>query len=331
MKKIMNDPRNFVDEMLDGLCLANPELKRIGEHGRAIVRAAKSRNGKVGVVSGGGSGHLPLFTGYVGEGLLDACAIGNVFEGPTVDSCMDTIKAADDGAGVLCLYGNYGGDRMNFDMATEFAEADGFETRTVLGTDDVASARPEESEKRRGVAGIILAYKTAGARANEGAGLDEVAAIARHTIACTRTIGIALSPCKIPGAAAAFEIGDDEIEMGMGIHGEPGIWRNSLKSADRLADEMVERLLAERPAGASDKLAILVNSLGATPLEELFIMYRRIVDRLSKQRLGISYSLVGPYVTSMEMAGMSLSICFLDDKIEALLRKPADCPFWKVV
>lgn len=330
IKKLINDPADYVDQMLDGLCLAHPGLRRMGDDRRAIARATSMRQGKVGVVSGGGSGHLPLFTGYVGEGLLDACAIGNVFEGPTINACQDAIAAANGGAGVLCLFGNYGGDRMNFEMASEFAELEGIATRTVLGTDDIASAAPEEAGKRRGVAGLIFAYKAAGALAEAGGDLDAVAAVAQKTVDRTRTIGVALSSCHIPGAAAPnFTIADDEIELGMGIHGEPGIWRRKIRPADELVDEMVGMLLAERPDGAS-RVSILVNSLGSTPFEELFILYRRAAEKLAEAGLEIVRPLVGPYVTSMEMGGASISLCFLDDEIERLLAAPADCPFWRV-
>lgn len=316
--------------MLDGLCLAHPGLTRVGDDRRAIARATQGRQGKVGVVSGGGSGHLPLFTGYVGQGLLDACAIGNVFEGPTINACRDAIAAANGGAGVLCLFGNYGGDKMNFEMASEFAELEGVATRTVLGTDDVASASVDQLGKRRGVAGLIYAYKAAGALAEAGADLDTVATIAQRTVDRTRTIGVALSSCHIPGAAAPnFVLGDDEIEMGMGIHGEPGIWRRKIRPADELVDEMISLLLVERPADTG-RVSILVNSLGSTPFEELFILYRRAAERLAGAGLEIVRPLVGPYVTSMEMGGASISLCYLDDEIEGLLAAPADCPFWRV-
>jgi dihydroxyacetone kinase-like protein len=331
MKKLMNKPSGFVDEMLDGLVAANPSLALSGETGRVVHRATTIRKGKVGVVSGGGSGHLPLFTGYVGEGLLDGCSIGNVFEGPTVGSCMEAIRLADGGQGVLRLYGNYGGDRMNFDMAGEMLEEEGIRTTTVLGNDDVASAGPSERQKRRGVAGIIYAYKTAGALAETGADLDAVTAIAQKTVDRTRTIGVALSPCQVPGSdKPSFTLGDNEIEMGMGIHGEPGIWRDQLKPADTIADEMIERLLADKPEGVGSRASILVNSLGATPLEELFILYRRARTKLEAAGIMIVRPLVGHYATSMEMAGASISLCFVDDEIEALLAAPASCPFWTV-
>jgi dihydroxyacetone kinase-like protein len=198
---------------------------------------------------------LPLFTGYVGPGLLDTCSVGNVFEGPNVASCSEAIAAANTGKGVLCLYGNYGGDRMNFDMACEMAEMDGIETTTVLGTDDIASAEADQIGRRRGVAGIIYAYKTAGALAEAGGTLADVTEIARRTVERTRTLGFALAPCTVPGAAGpTFDLPEGEIEMGMGIHGEPGIWRDRMKPADRLADEMVERLLSNAPAAAGTRI-----------------------------------------------------------------------------
>jgi dihydroxyacetone kinase-like protein len=259
-----------------------------------------------------------------------ACSIANVFEGPTVDSCIEAIKLAHGGKGVLRLYGNYGGDRMNFDMAGEFLE-DEIKTTTVLGTDDIASAGPDEMGKRRGVAGIIYAYKAAGAKAEDGAALEAVTEIAQRTVDSTRTIGVALSPCLVPGAAQpSFTIGEDEIEMGMGIHGEPGIWRDKLKPADEVADEMVQRLLADAPKGRGSRVSVLVNSLGATPLEELLIVYRRVASQLSAAGTEIVLPLVGHYAASMEMAGLSISLCFLDEEIETLLRKPAGSPFWRV-
>jgi phosphoenolpyruvate---glycerone phosphotransferase subunit DhaK len=325
MKKLMNSPDAFVDEMLAGLVAVHPSLV---QEGRVVHRAGGAKKGKVGIVSGGGSGHLPLFTGYVGDGLLDTCAIGDVFAGPSVDSCIQAIRAADGGAGVLRLYGNYGGDRMNFDLA---GEMDGIETTTVLGTDDIASAAPEDAAKRRGVAGIIYAYKIARAIADTAAGLPDVTATAQAAVDACRTIGVALSPCQIPGAAKpTFELGADEIEMGMGIHGEPGIWRDRLRPADEIADEMVRRLLADPVAHKSERVSVLVNSLGATPLEELFIVYRRVAALLKKEGLTIVRPLVGHYVTSMEMAGLSISMLHLDAEREKLLAAPCACPFWRV-
>ena len=330
MKKILNDPEAYVDEMLQGLVAAHPEFYRlVGDDKRAVARAEPGPEGKVGIVSGGGSGHLPIFTGYVGPGLLDACAIGDVFASPSAEQMADAIRAADRGAGVLRLYGNYGGDVMNFDMAGDLVEMDDVETTTVLLADDVASAPPEEAEKRRGVAGMVYAFKIAGAAAEQGKDLAEVTRIAQKAADACRSVGAALSPCTVPQAGKpTFEIGDDEMEMGMGIHGEPGVWRDKLRTADAIAGEMMDRLLDDRPA--SGKVSVLVNSLGATPHEELYILYRTVQRRLEQAGAEIVMPLVGRYATSMEMAGVSMTLCHLDEELEALLEAPCDCAFWTV-
>jgi dihydroxyacetone kinase-like protein len=331
MKKIMNDPAAYVDEMLDGLCMAHPEsYRRLGEDGRVIARASGPVGGKVGIVSGGGSGHLPLFTGYVGKGLLDACAIGNVFAGPSVGDCVDGMRAADSGAGVLRLYGNYGGDRMNFDMAGEMLELDGMKTTTVLVADDIASASRADQHKRRGVAGLVYAFKVAGAKADQsGASLSDVTQTARKAAGACGSIGVALTPCVVPEAGKpTFTIADDEMEMGMGIHGEPGIWRGKLASADTIVAEMLERLLADMDIGRGERVSVLVNSLGAIPHEELYILYRFVARELAAKGIAIVAPLIGRYATSMEMAGASLTFLRLDGELETLLRAPATCPFW---
>src|SRR5258707_14554922 len=255
MKKLLNDPRLYVDEMLDGLCAAHPDyFRRLGESGRVIARAGGAVKGKVGIVSGGGSGHLPLFTGYVGPGFIDACAIGNVFAGPSVDDCVEAMRAADGGAGVLRLYGNYGGDRMNFDMAGELLDGEGIETTTVLGADDVASAPAAEKEKRRGVAGLIYVYKIAGAKAEtKGATLREVTGIATKASAAVATTGVALGPCTGPDAGKpTFILADDEIEIGLGIHQEPGISRGQVKAAVAVAGGMIEPILRDLHVGQGE-------------------------------------------------------------------------------
>ena len=332
MKKLLNDPVDFVDEMLDGLCAAHPAFYRRTEPGaRVIVRADAPVSGKVGIVSGGGSGHLPIFTGYVGPGLLDGCAIGEVFSSPSVDQITEAMRAVNGGAGVLRLYGNYGGDVMNFDMAGEFMEMEDIPSTTVLLADDVASAPPEEKEKRRGVAGMVYAYKIAGAKAAEMADLDAVTRVARKTADFCRSVGAALTPCTVPLAGKpTFEIGENEMEMGMGIHGESGVWRGPLKRADDVAAEMMDKLLADMPLAAGDRISILVNSLGATPPEELYILYRYAAKCLADLKVDIVMPLVGRYATSMEMAGVSFTICKLDDELEPLLKAPAECGFWKV-
>ena len=299
---------------------------------RVVVRGAGARKGKVGIVSGGGSGHLPIFTGYVGKGLLDACAIGDVFASPSAEQMAEAIRLADGGAGVLRLYGNYGGDVMNFDMAGEMVEMENdIRTTTVLLADDVASAPAAEAQKRRGVAGMVFAYKIAGAHAETGADLDEVTRVGQKAADACRSIGMALTPCTIPQAGKpTFEIGEGEMEMGMGIHGEPGIWRAAIKPADEIADEMIDRLVADQPLGKGDRISILVNSLGATPAEELYILYRHARKRLDAMGVEIVMPLVGRFATSMEMTGATMTIIKLDGELEGLLKAPAECAFWKV-
>lgn len=329
MKKLINQAADYVDESLDGLCSAFDGYERAGRTGRVIVRRVGPARHRVGVVTGGGFGHLPMFAGYVGGGLLSACAVGDVFAGPPADVCADTIRAAHGGAGVLCVLGNYGGDRMSFGMACEEVEEEGIETRTEIVADDVASAPRDQADKRRGVAGMIFAFKAAGARAATGASLNDVAAITRRAASRTRSIGVALSPCLIPGAAApGFTLGAAEMEIGMGIHGEPGIERRPLAAADEVSTEMVERLLADRPFNRGDRVAVLVNSLGATPLEELTIVYRKVRDLLEANDVRIAQRMVGHFATSMEMAGCSISLLFLDDELQELLAAPTTCPFW---
>ncbi|MCR9239658.1 MAG: dihydroxyacetone kinase subunit DhaK [Alphaproteobacteria bacterium] len=332
MKKILNNPENYVDEMLEGFVAAHPEFYRMhGDSGKVVTRAKQAKSGKVGIVTGGGSGHLPVFTGYVGEGLLDACAVGEVFASPSAEQMADAIRVADQGAGVLRLYGNYGGDVMNFDMAGELVEFEDINCTTVLLADDVASAPPEEHEKRRGVAGMVYAFKLAGAAAEEGRDLEVVTAVAQKAADACRSIGAALSSCTVPQAGKpTFDIADDEMEMGMGIHGEPGVWRGKLRTADEIADEMMDRLLADMPLASGDRVSILVNSLGATPPEELYILYRIVKQRLDKAGATIVMPLVGRYATSMEMSGVSFTLCKLDDELEALLKAPCDCAFWRV-
>ncbi len=332
MKKLLNDPQLYVEQMLEGLVLAHPQhYERAGDDGRVIKRPGAARKGKVGIVSGGGSGHLPIFTGYVGTGLLDACAIGEVFSSPSVEQMAAAMRHANGGAGVLRLYGNYGGDCMNFDMAGDMLEMEDVRSTTVLLADDVASAPPAEKEKRRGVAGMVYAFKIAGAAAEAGSNLDEVTRIAQKTADSVRSIGAALTPCTVPQAGRpTFTIADDEMEMGMGIHGEPGVWRGKLRTADAVAGEMMDHLLGDMPLTRGDRVSVLVNSLGATPPEELYIMYRIVAERLTKSGAAIVMPLVGRYATSMEMTGASITLCKLDAELEKLLQAPCECAFWRV-
>ncbi|MGA3095064.1 MAG: dihydroxyacetone kinase subunit DhaK [Bryobacteraceae bacterium] len=332
MKKILNNPLDYANETVEGLCAAHPRYyKRTGAEGRVIVRPDAPIEGKVGIVTGGGSGHLPVFTGYLGPGLLDACAIGDVFASPGVDLMADAIRAANGGAGVLRLYGNYGGDNMNFDMAGEILEMEDIRTTTVRVADDVASAGPQERSKRRGIAGMVYCFKIAGAKADTMADLDSVTEAAQKAADACRTAGVALTPCTVPAAGRpTFTIAEDEMEIGMGIHGEPGIRRGALRPADEIAEEMLGMLLADMPLASGDRASVLCNSLGATPLEELYIVYRYVEQRLKGLGVTIVAPLVGRYATSMEMAGMSLTFCKLDEELEKLLLAPCDCPFLRV-
>ena len=291
----------------------------------------RADQGKVGIVSGGGSGHLPVFTGYVGKGLLDACAIGDVFSSPAVDQVAEAIRAANGGAGVLRLYGNYGGDKMNFDMAGEMVELEDIPTTAVRVADDVASAPLAERSRRRGVAGLVYAYKIAGAKADQHSTLHEVTAAAQKAADACRSVGVALTPCTVPAVGRpTFAISETEMEIGMGIHGEPGVRRGPMRPADAIAEEMLSLLLADMPLESGDHVSILVNSLGATPPEELYIVYRFVARKLTGLGARIVMPLVGRYATSMEMAGMSLTICQLDAELETLLKAPCDCAFLKV-
>ena len=329
MKKWINDPFAFVDETIEGILLAHPgHLKRCDGSKRALMRADGPIEGKVAIVTGGGSGHIPVFLGYVGPGLCDAVSIGNVFSSPSPDEMLAATKAVHGGAGVLHLYGNYSGDKMNFGMAAEMAEMDDIEVATVLVSDDVSSAPPEEADRRRAVAGLFFAYKIAGARAEEGGSLAEVVAAAQSAVAAMRSMGVALTPCTIPAAGApTFEIGEGEMEIGMGIHGEPGVRRGEIMPADDVADELLGHVLSDLPFKAGDEVAVLVNSLGATPPEELYIMYRRLHRVLGEAQIAIHRSFIGEYATSLEMAGASISLLRLDAELKRLLDAPAYSPF----
>ena len=328
MKKIINNPIDFVDETLDGLIKSHPKVYSLAsDNSRVITRAIKSRN-KVGLVTGGGSGHLPVFTGYVGRGLLDSCAIGSVFASPSVEQIASAIRNANNKKGVLCILGNYGGDVMNFEMACEIVKEEGIETKTVIVADDIASAKENEKDKRRGIAGMIFVFKVAGALAERGASLEDIYKIASDTNSNVRTLGVALSPCILPEAGKpTFEINKDEIEIGMGIHGEPGISREKLKSANDLTDDICKRILDDFNL-SNQEVGLMINSLGATPLEELYIVSRRVIENFNKKNIKIFKNYVGRYATSMEMAGMSVTVLKLNNNIKENLLAPTNCPFW---
>ncbi|MBC8130121.1 MAG: dihydroxyacetone kinase subunit DhaK [Rhizobiaceae bacterium] len=329
MKKFLNDPTDFVDEMLDGIYKAHPQLSFVGDDRRCMV-AARTIPGKVGIATGGGSGHLPLFLGYVGEGMLDGVAVGGVFQSPSSEQMYQVTKHIDQGAGVLYIYGNYSGDIINFDMAAELADLDGIAVRQVVGNDDAASSVVGEEHKRRGVAGIVFVYKAAGAAAAAGLSLEEVARVADKARTRTRTMGVALSSCVVPEIGhATFSIGEDEMEIGMGIHGEPGIRRAKLAPADAVVDEMMQPILTELGLKRSDRVAILVNGLGGTPLEELYILFRRAAHLLEEHGVSIDHVFVGEFATSMEMAGASISVLHLDDELNGLIGTSVNTAFFK--
>ena len=332
MKKILNAPDSYVDEMIEGILAAYPNHLKgaaVSDRGtRGLVVANAPVAGKVGIATGGGSGHIPLFLGYLGAGLADGVAVGDVFSSPSAQEMLDVTRAIDSGQGVLYLYGNYGGDVLNFDMAAEMAAVEGIRVETVLGADDIASAPPEDREARRGIAGIFFAYKLAGAKAAQGASLDDVKRAAEVAGANTRTMGVALSPCTIPAAGVpTFELGDTEMEIGMGIHGERGIERGPLKTANEIVGFMMERILADLPYTSGDDVAVLVNGLGATAPSELYIMYRHAARILDDCGITVHRAFVGEYATSMEMKGASISLLRLDAELRELLDAPCHSPF----
>ncbi len=315
--------------MLDGLLKAYPDQLSFEEDLHCIVRADAPVQGKVGLATGGGSGHLPVFLGYVGKNMLDGCAVGDVFSSPNADQMLSVTRRINGGKGVVYIYGNYGGDVMNFDMAAEMAYMEDIPVRTVLVKDDVASAPPEEAARRRGVAGMVFAFKIAGAKAGMGADLDDVVRVAEKALANIRTMGVALSPCTVPMAGKpTFSIGDDEMEIGMGIHGEPGMKREKLQAADQIAERMTNAILEDLMVEPGDSLAVMVNGLGATPPEELYILYRKAHEILTDRKLKIHRAYIGEFATSMEMAGASFTFFKLDDELTELLDKPAQTPFF---
>jgi len=326
MKKIINVPENYTDDMLRGIYAAHGDAVKFVNDDLRCYCTAKKVEGKVAIVTGGGTGHLPLFLGYVGEGLLDGCGVGSVFQSPSAEQIFEVSKEVDAGAGVLYLYGNYTGDIMNFDMASELCEMEDIETRSIVGADDVNSGAPEV---RRGVAGIFYMYKAAGAKAAEMGSLDEVLAAAQKAKDATRTVGFALTPCVIPEVGHPnFELADGEMAMGMGIHGEPGIWNGPLKTSAEIVEESLNTLLGDMPVASGEEVSILINGLGATSIEELYIVCGDVIAKLREKGIRVYRSFVGEYATSMEMAGASISICKVDDELKHWIDYPVCTPFY---
>jgi phosphoenolpyruvate---glycerone phosphotransferase subunit DhaK len=330
MKKIINAADQVVHDMLTGIALANPELKYIPGMG---VIAKKHKSDKVGLVSGGGSGHEPAHAGYVGKGMLDAAVSGNVFASPDPEKVLAGIHEADAGKGVLLIIKNYSGDLMNFTMAKELAEMEGIECDFVIVKDDVAVEDSTYSTGRRGIAGTVFVHKLAGAKAESGASMQDVKATAEKTVRNIRSMGMAMSSCTIPSVGKpGFILGDAEIEIGMGIHGEPGIRRTEIMDAKALAEELLSHIMADfdEDGGVDGReAALMVNGLGATPLMELYILNAEAHQYLEEHGVNVYKTFVGNYMTSLEMAGCSLTLLRLDDELKTLLDAPADTPAFK--
>lgn len=328
MQRFINDPDDIVDETVAGFVKAHGDLVRLHpENARVVVARGAPVAGKVGIVTGGGSGHEPAFIGYTGRNMVDAVAVGEIFSSPTAKTFLDAIRAANGGKGVCVLYGNYAGDNMNVKMAARMAAKEGIEVLTVVANDDVCSATPEEREKRRGVAGEILMWKIGGAKAAEGASAVEVQAAAQKALDATRSVGVGLAPCTLPANGKPnFEIPAGWMEIGIGHHGEPGREVVDLMPADAVADEMLRIVIEDHDLAANDEVCVLISGLGATPVNELYILYSRIESRLSERGIRVHRPFVGNYFTSLEMTGATLTIMKLDNELKSLLAAEAASP-----
>ncbi|WP_026695510.1 dihydroxyacetone kinase subunit DhaK [Peribacillus kribbensis] len=325
MKKIVNDPNEVVQEMILGMVAAHGDRLKQVPDSTVLARVQSPVKGKVGLVSGGGSGHEPSHAGYVGKGMLDAAVCGSVFTSPTPDQVLEGIKAADSGSGVLLIIKNYTGDVMNFEMAAELAEIEGVTVDKVVVNDDVAVEDSTFTTGRRGIAGTVFVHKIAGAKAESGASLSEVKAAAEKAISNVRSMGMALTSCTIPAAGKpGFEIGENEMEVGMGIHGEPGIARTEIQSADEIASVLVEKILDDGVHTSGDEVAVMINGLGSTPLMELYILNLKVNGLLKEKGLSIYKTFVGEYMTAIDMAGCSVSVLKLDEELKELLDSPSD-------
>jgi len=327
MKKVINKPENVVEEMIKGLMLAHGNSYVKLEDVNGIIK--RNLDDKVAIVTGGGSGHEPLFFGLVGDGLADGVAIGNVFAAPTPNTVQAVAEAVDKGKGVLFIYGNYAGDVLNFDMAAELLEMENIETRTITVNDDVASAPVERKSDRRGIAGDVFVIKIAGAAADKGLSLEEVTEVTQKANNFTYSIGVALSPGIIPDSGEpTFTLAHDEIELGMGIHGEPGMQRTKLLPADDLTNQLMDKLIEESGLQSGDEVSVLINGLGSTTLMELFIVNRKVGEILKDKEIKIHDMDVNSYCTTQEMGGFSISLLKLDDELKELYDRPAYSPYY---
>lgn len=327
MKKIINTTDRVVPEMLAGLRKAHPDLVTVLEGTQTVVRADAPVKGKVALIAGGGSGHEPAHGGFVGPGMLDGALAGAVFCAPSLDDALAAVKQCNGGAGELFIIKNYTGDILLFDMAEEEARDLGIPVKKVVVRDDVAVEGREGTTGRRGVAGTVFVHKIAGAKADQGGNLDEVQRVAQAVIDRVRTMGMAITPCLVPGREKPnFDLGEDEMEVGIGIHGEPGVRREKLKPAHDVVYEMMDRIVNDLPYVAGDEVAVMVNGMGATPLMELYIVFNEVETYLKRQGIRIHRSYVGEYMTSLEMGGFSISLLKLDDELKGLLDHPCETP-----
>lgn len=330
MKKFINDPFEVVDEMLEGFLSVHDRYVRKLPEARAVVRIDAPIQGKVGLVTGGGSGHKPAFVGFVGKGMLDAVAVGEIFTSPPPLAVFEAAKAVHGGKGVLFLLGNYSGDVMNFGLAAEMCRDEGMAVEQVIATDDVGSGPKEKASNRRGVVGEFLAWKCAGAKAETGATLAEVKAVAEKVNQWARTIGVALAPCTVPAKGTpTFTLAEGEMEYGVGHHGEAGTAKVKMCSADEITERMVTEVVSDLPFRAGDEVAVIVNGLGATPQLELYICYRRVKQILDAMGIRIVKPFVGSFFTALEMAGFSVTLMKLDEELKGLLEAPADTPCYQ--
>jgi len=327
MAKLMNNPADFVQQSMSGILKAHSEVYTCGNGNVQALCLKNKHAGKVAIITGGGYGHLPLFLGYVGEGLCDGAAVGNVFTSPSCETILDVARAADNGAGVLFLFGHYFGDCMNFEMAAQTLADEGINAMVFSAADDIASAPKDEWQERRGIAGIVMLYKIAGAAAAAGMSLEQLYDFVSETAAKISTFGVAFSSCTLPGAGhPIFEIGENELEIGMGIHGEPGIERGEMCESKALAQQMCARLLEDMALTDNKRIALLINGLGATSREELYLFYNDVEQCLTDSGIEVEKSYVGEYVTSMEMSGVSISAIALDDTLKGYLEAKAYAP-----
>lgn len=325
MKKLINHPESVVSEMVAGFVAAYPKHVKQVPGTNVVVRADAPVEGKVGVISGGGSGHEPAHGGYVGKGMLDGAVAGEVFTSPTPDQVFEAIKAVDGGVGVLLVIKNYTGDVMNFEMAAELAEAEGISVEKVIVNDDAAVENSTYTVGKRGIAGTIFVHKIAGALAETGASLEEVAAVANKVITNLSSMGMALTPCTVPAAGKpGFTLAENEIEIGTGIHGEPGIERGEIKSADEVTDILLNKVVNQLGIDEDDEVAVMINGLGATPLMELYIVNNRVSAVLKEMKISVRETFIGEYMTSLEMAGCSITLLRLDQQLAELLDATAD-------